>query len=350
MKLVVVTDEEIFGRKVSRRRARSVREGFFLKSFGELKEGDYVVHTDHGIGLYRGLRKLQIIDIENDFLLLEYLEGDKLYLPVDRLDQIQRYIGPEGYTPRIDKLGGTSWESAKEKVKKSIREVAEELVAVYAVREVMEGHTFTPPDRMYDEFCSTFEFEETPDQARSIEDVHLDMTSAKPMDRLICGDAGFGKTEVALRASFRAAMDGKQVAVLVPTTILAEQHFQNFSLRLKNFPVTVEVLNRLNTKADQKRIIEAVRKGTVDILIGTHRILQDDIAFKDLGLVIVDEEQRFGVAHKEKLKKLRTLVDVLTLSATPIPRTLHLSLVGIRDLVDHPYSAGEPASHQDLCP
>ncbi len=332
MKLVVVTDEEIFGRKVSRRRARSVREGFFLKSFGELKEGDYVVHTDHGIGLYRGLRKLQITDIENDFLLLEYLDGDKLYLPVDRLDQIQRYIGPEGYTPRIDKLGGTSWESAKEKVKKSIREVAEELVAVYAVREVMEGHIFAPPDRMYDEFCSTFEFEETPDQARSIEDVHLDMTSAKPMDRLICGDAGFGKTEVALRASFRAATDGKQVAILVPTTILAEQHFQNFSMRLKNFPVTVEVLNRLNTRADQKRIIEAVRKGSVDILIGTHRILQNDIAFKDLGLVIVDEEQRFGVAHKEKLKKMRTLVDVLTLSATPIPRTLHLSLVGIRDL------------------
>jgi transcription-repair coupling factor (superfamily II helicase) len=332
LKLVIITDEEIFGRKVSRRSVRSVREGYFLKSFGELKEGDYVVHTDHGIGVYRGLQKLHVGGIENDFLLLEYLEGDKLYLPVDRLDQIQRYLGPEDFVPRIDRLGGASWDAVKERVKKSVREVAEELVSVYAAREVMEGYTFSQPDRIYDEFCSTFEFEETPDQARSIEDVHLDMSSAKPMDRLICGDAGFGKTEVALRASFRAAMDGKQVAVLVPTTILAEQHFQNFSRRLKDYPIRVEVLNRLKTKAEQKKIIEGVRKGTVDILIGTHRILQNDITFKELGLVVVDEEQRFGVTHKEKLKKLRTLVDVLTLTATPIPRTLHLSLVGIRDL------------------
>ncbi|MCX5854363.1 MAG: transcription-repair coupling factor [Deltaproteobacteria bacterium] len=332
LKLVIITDEEIFGKKVSRRSAKSTREGYFLKSFGELTEGNYVVHTDHGIGLYRGLQKLHIGGIENDFLLLEYLDGDKLYLPVDRLDQIQRYIGPEDFVPRVDKLGGTSWDVVKERVKKSVREVAEELVSIYAAREVMEGHSYSQPDRVYDEFCSTFEFEETPDQARSIEDVHLDMNCAKPMDRLVCGDAGFGKTEVALRASFRAAMDGKQVAVLVPTTILAEQHFQNFSRRLKNYPVCVEVLNRLKTKADQKKIIERIRKGTVDILIGTHRILQDDITFKDLGLVVIDEEQRFGVAHKEKLKKLRTLVDVLTLTATPIPRTLHLSLVGIRDL------------------
>jgi transcription-repair coupling factor (superfamily II helicase) len=332
MKLIVITDEEIFGKKVSRRRTRSVREGFFLKSFGELREGDYVVHMDHGIGLYRGLQKLHVGEIENDFLLLEYLENDRLYIPVDRLDQIQRYIGPEGFAPRVDRLGGSSWESVKEKVRKSVREVAEELVSIYAAREVMEGHTFSPPDRMYEEFCSTFEYEETPDQARSIEDVHFDMNGAKPMDRLICGDAGFGKTEVALRASFRAAMDGKQVAVLVPTTILAEQHFQNFSMRLKNFPVCVEVLNRLKTKVEQKKIVDGISRGTVDILIGTHRILQDDIVFKDLGLVVIDEEQRFGVAHKEKLKKLRTLVDVLTLTATPIPRTLHLSLVGIRDL------------------
>jgi len=332
LKLVMITDEAIFGKKVPRRSKRSVREGYFLKSFGELKEGDYVVHTDHGIGIYRGLHKLQVIDIENDFLLLEYLEGDKLYLPVDRLDQIQRYMGPEDFVPRIDRLGGVSWDAVKERVKRSVREVAEELVSIYAAREVMEGHPFSQPDRIYEEFSSTFEFEETPDQARSIEDVHLDMNSAKPMDRLVCGDAGFGKTEVALRASFRAAMDGKQVAVLVPTTILAEQHFQNFSQRLKNYPIRVEVLNRLKTKGDQKKIVEGVCKGTVDILIGTHRILQNDITFKDLGLVVIDEEQRFGVAHKEKLKKLRTLVDVLTLTATPIPRTLHLSLVGIRDL------------------
>lgn len=332
LKLIVITDEEIFGKKVSPRRTRPAREGFFLKSFGDLKEGDYAVHTDHGIGLYRGLQKLTVGEIENDFLLLEYLDGDKLYIPIDSLDQIQRYIGPEDCAPRIDKLGGSSWEAVKEKVKKSVREVAEELVSIYAVREVMEGHSFSPPDRTYDEFSSTFEYEETPDQSRSIEDVLLDMANEKPMDRLVCGDAGFGKTEVALRASFKAAMDGKQVAILVPTTILAEQHFQTFFRRLQDYPVCVEVLNRLRTKAEQKKVVEEINKGTVDIVIGTHRLLQSDIKFKDLGLVIIDEEQRFGVTHKEKLKKLRTLVDVLTLTATPIPRTLHLSLVGIRDL------------------
>lgn len=332
LNLIVITDEEIFGRKAPRRRSKPAREGFFLKSFGDLKEGDYAVHTDHGIGLYRGLKKLSIGDIENDFLLLEYLEGDKLYIPVDRLDQIQRYIGPEDSVPRIDRLGGSSWEAVKEKVKKSVREVAEGLVSIYAAREVMDGYAFSPPDRSYDEFSSTFEYEETPDQSRSIEDVLQDMAEDKPMDRLVCGDAGFGKTEIALRASFKAAIDGKQVAILVPTTILAEQHFHTFSRRLKDYPLCVEVLNRLRSKAEQRKIVEGIQRGTVDIAIGTHRLLQSDIQFKDLGLVIIDEEQRFGVAHKEKLKKLRTLVDVLTLTATPIPRTLHLSLVGIRDL------------------
>jgi transcription-repair coupling factor (superfamily II helicase) len=332
MKLIVISDEDIFGKKTLRRKWRPVREGFFLKSFGELKEGDFVVHTEHGIGLYRGLQKLAIAGIENDFLLLEYLDGDKLYLPVDRLDQIQRYLGPDERPPKVDKLGGVSWDAVKEKVKKSIRETAEELVAVYAAREVMERDAFLPPDRLYEEFSASFEFEETPDQARAIEDIHLDMNDAKPMDRLICGDAGFGKTEVALRASFRAVMDGRQAAVLVPTTILAEQHYQTFSRRLKDYPIRVEALNRFKTKAEQLKILEDLRKGRVDIVIGTHRLLQKDVDFKDLGLVIIDEEQRFGVSHKEKLKKLRTLVDVLTLTATPIPRTLHLSLVGIRDL------------------
>lgn len=332
LKLIVITEEEIFGKKIARRRPRPSREGFFLKSFGELKEGDYAVHTDHGIGLYKGLQKLSIGEIETDFLLLEYMDGDKLYIPIDRLDNIQRYIGPDGVIPRIDKLGGSSWDTVKEKVKKSVREVAEELVSIYAAREVMDGHSFSPPDRTYEEFCSTFEYEETPDQAKSIEDVLLDMGGDKPMDRLICGDAGFGKTEVALRASFRAAMEGKQVALLIPTTILAEQHYQTFSKRLKDYPIRVEVLNRLKTKAEQQKIAEGINDGTVDIAIGTHRLLQNDIKFKDLGLVIIDEEQRFGVTHKEKLKKLRALVDVLTLTATPIPRTLHLSLIGIRDL------------------
>jgi transcription-repair coupling factor (superfamily II helicase) len=332
LKLIVITEEEIFGKKIPRRRTKPAREGYFLKSFGDLNEGDYAVHTDHGIGVYRGLQKLVISEVEKDFLLLEYQDCDKLYIPIDRLDQIQRYIGPEGVTPRIDKLGGSSWEAVKEKVKKSVREVAEELVSIYAAREVMDGHAFSPPDKIYDEFCSTFEYEETPDQSRSIEDVLLDMGHEKPMDRLVCGDAGFGKTEVALRASFRAAMEGKQVAILVPTTILAEQHFQTFSRRLKDYPVRVEVLNRLKTKKEQREIVDGINRGIADIVIGTHRLLQKDILFKDLGLVIIDEEQRFGVTHKEKLKKLRTLVDVLTLTATPIPRTLHLSLVGIRDL------------------
>ncbi len=332
MKLAFLSEEEIFVKKVLRRRSRPSREAYFLKSFGDLKEGDFVVHTDFGIGVYRGLKKIKVGKIENDFLVIEYLDGDKLYIPVNSLEKIQRYLGPDGYVPKIDKMGGTSWEALKERVKKSVREVAEELVSIYAAREVLERKSFTPPDRIYEEFCSTFEFEETPDQAKAIEDIHLDMDDVKPMDRLICGDAGFGKTEVAVRSAFRAVMDGKQVAVLVPTTILAEQHYQTFSRRLKDFPIRVEVLNRFKNVTAQKKIVEEIKNQKVDIIVGTHRLLQKDIEFKELGLVIIDEEQRFGVVHKEKLKKMRTLVDVLTLSATPIPRTLHLSLVGIRDL------------------
>ena len=262
LKLIVISDEDIFGKKTHRRKWRPAREGYFLKSFGELKEGDFVVHTEHGIGRYRGLQKLTVGGIENDFLLIEYQDGDRLYLPVDRLDQIQRYIGPDGFAPKVDKLGGISWETVKERVKKSVREVAEELVAIYAAREVMDREAFSPPDRIYEEFCASFEFEETPDQARAIEDIHLDMNGGKPMDRLICGDAGFGKTEVAMRASLRAALDGKQVAVLVPTTILAEQHYQTFSRRLKPYPIRVEVLNRFRTKAEQLEILEGLRRGT----------------------------------------------------------------------------------------
>ncbi|MFB3926354.1 MAG: transcription-repair coupling factor [Syntrophales bacterium] len=332
LKFVVFSDEDIFGRKVRRKRAKPAREGYFLKSFGELKDGDYVVHTEHGIGAYRGLEKLEVGNIENDFLVVEYLGGDKLYIPVDRLDQIQRYIGPDGHVPRIDKLGGTSWDAAKRKVKRSVEEIAEELVALYAAREVMERHAFLPTDKYYDEFASSFDYEETQDQAKAIEEINRDMDDSRPMDRLVCGDAGFGKTEVAVRAAFRAAMEGKQVAVLVPTTILAEQHYQTFSRRFEKYPVRIEVLNRFKSKIEQSKILEDVKKGSVEILIGTHRLLQDDVVFKNLGLVVIDEEQRFGVNHKEKFKKLRTLVDVLALSATPIPRTLELSLVGLRDL------------------
>ena len=332
LKFITVSDEEIFGKKVRRRKPRFASEGYFLKSFGELKEGDPVVHTEHGVGVYKGLSKIEIGGIENDFLWIEYLGGDKLFIPVDRLDQIQRYIGPDGQGARIDKLGGTSWETAKKRARRSAEEIAEELVAIYAAREVMDREPFHGVDDYYEEFASAFEYEETPDQAKAIEEINDDLDEIKPMDRLICGDAGFGKTEIAIRAAFRAVMGGKQVAVLVPTTILAEQHYQTFSKRLEGYPVRIEALNRFKTRKEQARIAEEVGKGLVDVLIGTHRILQDDVQFKNLGLVVIDEEQRFGVNHKEKLKKLRTLVDVLTLSATPIPRTLELSLVGIRDL------------------
>lgn len=332
LKLITVSDEEIFGKKIRRRKGKFASEGYFLKSFGELKEGDPVVHTEHGVGIYRGLKKLEIGGIENDFLWIEYMDGDKLFIPIDRLDMIQRYIGPDGQGARIDKLGGTAWENAKKRAKRSAEEIAEELVAIYAAREVMHREAFHPVDEYYEEFASAFEFEETPDQAKAIEEINLDMDDNKPMDRLICGDAGFGKTEIAVRAAFRAVLDGKQAAVLTPTTILAEQHFQTFKRRLEGYPIRIEVLNRFKTRKEQSRIAEAVGRGQVDILIGTHRMLQSDVEFKSLGLVVIDEEQRFGVNHKEKLKKLRTLVDVLTLSATPIPRTLELSLVGIRDL------------------
>jgi len=332
MKTVIVSEEEIFGKKTRGRRRARAREGYFLKSFGELEKGDFVVHVDHGIGLYLGLERLTFGPAENDFLLLEYKEGDKLYIPVDRLNQIQRYIGPDGHIPNVDKLGGTSWETIKKKVKQSVRVIAEELVSIYAAREVMNGHRFSPSDRDYEEFSSSFEFEETPDQARAIEDVYYDMGDPRPMDRLVCGDAGFGKTEIALRASFRASMDGKQVAILVPTTILAEQHYQTFAERFSKYPVRIEVLNKYKTSGQQKKIAEDINSGLVDIAIGTHRLLQKDVKFKDLGLVIIDEEQRFGVSHKEKLKKMRALVDMLTLTATPIPRTLQMSLIGMRDL------------------
>jgi len=332
LRIVILGEEEIFGKKARRRRPARAREGYFLQSFGELNEGDFVVHTDHGIGIYRGLKRLAVGPIENDFLLMEYQAGDRLYIPVHRLDQIQRYIGPDGHDPRIDKLGGTAWETAKRRVKKAVEEIAEDLVALYAARDMLKGNAFSAVDRYYEEFSSSFEYEETPDQARTIEDVNLDMDSEKPMDRLICGDAGFGKTEVAIRAAFRAAMDGKQTAVLVPTTILAEQHYQTFRSRLAKYPVRLETLNRFKTREEQRQILENLARGAIDIVVGTHQLLQKDVVFKDLGLVVIDEEQRFGVTHKEKLKKLRTTVDVLTLTATPIPRTLQLSLVGIRDL------------------
>ncbi|MCX5894437.1 MAG: transcription-repair coupling factor, partial [Proteobacteria bacterium] len=329
--LMVITEEEIFGEKRRRPAVSRFKDGIELASFSDLQEGNLIVHRDHGIGRYRGLATLEVGNIRGDYLALEYLGRDKLYLPVDRINLIQKYDGAEEIIPRIDKLGGISWGKTKNRVKDAIQKMARDLLELYSARKVYQGHAFPPPDHYYREFEAAFPYEETPDQLAAIEDVMQDMTDIKPMDRLVCGDVGYGKTEVALRASFRSVMEGKQVAVLVPTTVLAQQHYQTFIERFSPYPVRVEILSRFRSARDQKRIIEALASGVVDIIIGTHRLLQKDVVFRDIGLLVIDEEHRFGVKAKEVLKKLRSTVDVLTLTATPIPRTLQLSLLGIRD-------------------
>ncbi|HEY4744381.1 MAG TPA: transcription-repair coupling factor, partial [Desulfuromonadaceae bacterium] len=331
-RLALVAEEELFGKRVRRRGVSEVRKKQILASLAELKPGDHMVHVDHGIALYRGLQHISVAGIGGDFLLLEYAGGDKLYLPVDRLGLVQRYTGPEGSQPALDKLGGTGWEKSKGKARKAIEELAGELLEIYAQRQIQQGFAFSPPDEMYREFEAAFAWEETPDQLSAIQDVLADMQHSRPMDRLVCGDVGYGKTEVALRGAFKAALDGKQVGILVPTTILAQQHYETFHERLKEYPVTVEVLSRFRTPKEQRTILERLKKGEIDIIIGTHRLLQRDVVFKDLGMVIIDEEQRFGVKDKERLKAFRAVVDVMTLTATPIPRTLYLSMMGIRDL------------------
>lgn len=330
-RLVIVSEEELFGHRPKRRGKKPVA-GIFLNSFQDLHVGDHVVHVDHGIGVYKELVHLKLRGMESDFLLLEYLDGDRLYVPVDKLQKVQKYLGLEGRDPRVDKLGGKSWEAAKKKARESAEKIAEELLSLYAERQVKAGYQFSPPDRYFREFEAKFAFEETEDQTRAIEDVLEDMASPRPMDRLICGDVGYGKTEVALRAAFKAVIEGKQVAVLVPTTVLAEQHYQTFLERLDGFPVNVASLSRFKTQAQQRQILEGLVKGTIDVVVGTHRLLQKDVKFRDLGLLIIDEEHRFGVKDKEKIKRMRVAVDVLTLTATPIPRTLQMSLAGIRDL------------------
>ena len=330
--LILIAEEELFGRRVRRRGVSEVRKKQLLASLAELKPGDYMVHIDHGIALYRGLQHISVGNSGGDFLLLEYAGSDKLFLPVDRLGLVQRYVGPEGSHPALDKLGGVSWEKSKGKARKNIEELAGELLEIYARRQLSEGFAFSPPDEMYREFEASFAWEETPDQLSAIQDVLADMQHSKPMDRLVCGDVGYGKTEVALRGAFKSALDGKQVGILVPTTILAQQHYETFRERLKDYPVTVEVLSRFRSPKEQKEILERLKKGNIDIIIGTHRLLQKDVSFKDLGLMIIDEEQRFGVKDKERLKSFRAVVDVMTLTATPIPRTLYMSMMGIRDL------------------
>ncbi len=332
-KLNVISDEDIFGprshrrKKTGRQRARQL-----MASLAELRDGDFIVHTDHGIGRYLGLTHLVTGALEGDFLHLEYAGNDKLYLPIERIEKIQKYVGGEGYTPKLDKMGGQGWEKARLKARAAVEELARQLLELYAKRELRQGFAFSPPDQLFQEFEATFPYEETTDQLQAIQDTLKDMQSEKPMDRLICGDVGYGKTEVALRAAVKAVLDNKQVAVLVPTTVLARQHWEGFRQRLEDFPIRVEMVSRFRSPAENKATLEAAAAGKVDIVIGTHRLLQRDVRFKDLGLLIVDEEQRFGVSHKEKLKQLRAEVDILTLSATPIPRTLHMSMAGLRDL------------------
>jgi transcription-repair coupling factor (superfamily II helicase) len=330
--LIVVSEDEIFGPKRSLASTGTAEGGIDWTAFSQLKQGDLVVHQDHGIGRFGGLVKMEIEQKVNDFVIVEYTGNDRLYVPADRISILQKYIGADEKDPKLDQLGGRSWDVAKEKARKSIREIAKHLVELYALRKHRGGHAYSRPDPFYREFEAGFEHEETRDQIKAIEDVLDDMEADRPMDRLICGDVGFGKTEVAIRAAFKAVMDGKQVAVLVPTTVLAEQHYETFRKRMSLYPVRIAVLSRFKSRAEQKEIVARVRSGKADILIGTHRMLQKDVSFRDLGLLIIDEEQRFGVKQKEAIKRYRALVDVLALTATPIPRTFHLSLMGIRDL------------------
>jgi transcription-repair coupling factor (superfamily II helicase) len=330
--LTYVTDAEIFGpRHLPRQRSRP-RAAPPFASAQELTYGDYVVHVDHGIGKYKGLRQLHAGGMEGDYLLIVYADNAKLYVPTSKLHLVHRYLGADGEPPAVDRLGGTSWARAKERVKASIREMARELLTLYAARQVIKGYAFPPDSPWQQEFEAAFPYEETPGQLQAIADVKADMERDRPMDRLVCGDVGYGKTEVAMRAAFKAVMGGKQVAVLVPTTVLALQHLQTFAERFASFPIRVEMLSRFRTRKDQGQVLRGLRDGTVDIVIGTHRLLQRDVRFRDLGLLVVDEEHRFGVAAKERLKQLKRQVDVLTLSATPIPRTLHMALMGVRDI------------------
>ena len=334
LELSIISDKDIFGETRRKRSGKAVRKKGVAKitSFAELKPGDYVVHANHGIGVYKGIKQMAAGGTTRDYLDIVYDKGDKLYVPVDQLDLVQKYIGSEGNSPKINKLGGAEWQKAKAKARKSINEIAQDLVKLYAARATLKGHSFGKDTEWQRQFEDEFPYEETPDQLASLEEIKSDMESDKPMDRLLCGDVGYGKTEVAIRAAFKAVMDGKQVAFLVPTTILAEQHYNNFIKRFSDFPIKIDMISRFRTPKQQKATLQALKEGNVDILIGTHRLVSKDIVFKDLGLLIVDEEQRFGVAQKEKIKGMKKNVDVLTLSATPIPRTLHMSLTGVRDI------------------
>ncbi|MGO4349255.1 transcription-repair coupling factor [Paenibacillus sp. MCAF9] len=332
--LVIITEGEMFSQKQrkARKMDKKVDNAERIKSYTELKVGDYVVHHNHGIGKYVGIGTLEIAGIHKDYLHILYAGGDKLSVPIEQVDMIQKYVGNEDKEPKVNKLGGSEWTRAKSKVKASVQDIADDLIKLYAERQTAPGYAFGQDTSYQNEFEAMFPYDETRDQLRAIEEIKKDMEKTQPMDRLLCGDVGYGKTEVAIRAAFKSAMDSKQVAVLVPTTILAQQHYETFRERFAGYPINVQVLSRFRSRKEQNETMKGLKAGTVDVVIGTHRLLSQDIIFKSLGLLIVDEEQRFGVSHKEKLKKLKTNVDVLTLTATPIPRTLHMSMLGVRDL------------------
>lgn len=333
--LAVITEGEMFSQKQRKARKASSRgmdNAERIKSYTELKIGDYVVHQNHGIGKYMGIGTLEVSGIHRDYMHIMYAGGDKLSVPIDQIDLIQKYVGSEDKEPKVYKLGGNEWTRVTSKVRSSVQDIADDLIKLYAERQSALGYGFEKDTQEQREFEEMFPYEETRDQLRAIEEIKKDMEQNRPMDRLLCGDVGYGKTEVAIRAAFKAAIEGKQVAVLVPTTILAQQHYETFRERFANYPLNIQVLSRFRSRKEQNETLKGVRQGTVDVIIGTHRLLSQDMVFKDLGLLIVDEEQRFGVTHKEKLKKLKTNVDVLTLTATPIPRTLHMSMLGVRDL------------------
>lgn len=332
-KLVVITERELFREQRKKRfRSKNATNAERIKSYAELNIGDYVVHVNHGIGKYIGIETLLVDNVHKDFLHLKYAGDDKLYVPVEQIEYIQKYVGASENKPKLYKLGNSEWKKVKAKVTQSVEAIADELMELYVAREVEKGHAFSTDNELQSQFEAEFPYVETEDQLRTITEVKRDMEKERPMDRLLCGDVGFGKTEVALRAAFKAVMDHKQVAFLVPTTILAQQHYETLCGRLKEYPINVGLLSRFRTAKQQKETLLGLRRGTIDIVVGTHRLLSKDVVFSDIGLLIVDEEQRFGVKHKERIKQLKTNIDVLTLTATPIPRTLHLSILGVRDL------------------
>ena len=332
IKFAIVAESDIFGEEKKKKRRKKLYEGEKVKSFMDLSIGDYVVHENHGLGVYKGIEKVEVDGVAKDYIKIEYDGGGNLYILATQLDLIQKYAGADAKKPKLNKLGGQEWHRTKSKVHTAVKELAQDLIKLYAARESKKGFAYGEDTVWQREFEEMFPFAETDDQLRAIADTKTDMESTKIMDRLICGDVGYGKTEIAIRAAFKAVQEGKQVVLLVPTTILAQQHYNTFVQRMKDYPVTVDLLCRFRTKTQQTKTLHELKRGMVDILIGTHRVLSKDVEFKDLGLLIVDEEQRFGVGHKEKIKKMKETVDVLTLTATPIPRTLHMSLVGIRDM------------------